>query len=62
MSDHIRRREFLVESSRAALSFSLLPLVRRVQLAVIDYISEHLELGILTFWDWDEEPDEQGKA
>jgi hypothetical protein len=36
------------------------------KLAVIDYISEHLELGILTFWDWDKklnpnpfkEPDE----
>src|SRR5262245_52625119 len=31
MSDRMRRREFLVESGRAALSFSLLPLVRRPQ-------------------------------
>jgi len=31
MSHRMRRREFLVESSRAALSFSLLPLVARAQ-------------------------------
>ena len=31
MSDRMRRREFLVESGRAALSFSLLPLVRHPQ-------------------------------
>jgi CubicO group peptidase (beta-lactamase class C family) len=31
MSHHLRRREFLVETSRAALSFSLLPLVALAQ-------------------------------
>lgn len=29
MSDRMRRREFLVESSRAALGFSVLPLLAR---------------------------------